>query len=193
MNGMPSIEDLMGLMGLTLRSPREGAAEVLRLIPGREALWLMFALVVVLTVIAGQLAALLAAGPPLPLLSLVLLQGGVFLMVVALVHHVGRFFGGQGSFDGALILVTWLQFIFFFVQMLQVAVFVVSPAFAGLIAMLSVMLFIWMLVNFTAELHGFGALGLVFVGVLGTLFAASLILYMIAGMVGFELQMGAVE
>ena len=193
MNGMPSIEELMALMGLTFRSPREGAAAVLRQIPGREALWLMFALVVVLTVIAGQMAALLAAGPPLSLMSLILLQGGVFLLVVALLHHVGRFFGGRGSFDGALILVTWLQFIFFLVQMLQVAVFLVSPVFAGLIAMLSVVLFLWMLVNFTAELHGFGSLGLVFMGVLGTLFAASLILYLLAGMVGFELQMGAVE
>ena len=56
------------------------------------------------------------------------MQGGVFLLVVALLHHVGRFFGGRGSFDGALILVTWLQFIFFLVQLLQIAVFLVSPA-----------------------------------------------------------------
>ncbi len=193
MNGMPSMDELLALMRLTFNKPREGAAEVLRQMPGREALWLMFAIVVVLTVFAGQLAALLAAGPPLSMMSLVILQGGAFLLIVTLMYHVGRFFGGTGSFEGALLLVTWLQFIFFLVQLAQILIFVVTPPVAGLVALLSVVLFLWLLVNFTAELHGFASLGYVFAGVLGTLFGVSLILVVIAGALGFELQTGLAE
>ena len=190
---MPSMEEILALMRLTFQAPRDGAAEVLRWMPPRDALWLIFALVIVLTVMAGQLANLLAAGPPLSLMSLVVLQGGAFFLVVTLMHRVGRFFGGTGSFDGALILVSWLQFVFFVIQLAQTLVFLVSPAMAGLIAMVSVVLFIWILVNFTAELHGFASLGYVFLGVLGSVFAASLVLVVVAGMLGLELQMGVAE
>ena len=65
-------------------------------------------------------------------------------------------FGGTGRFEEALTLVVWLQFIFICVQILQLLAVLVVPPVAGLITLLAVGLFFWLLVNFrghAARLH----------------------------------------
>lgn len=193
MNGMPTAGELAALMRLTLNAPRDGAAEVLRRAPGRDASWLMFVLVIVLTVMAGEVASLLASGPTLSVLNLIALQAGAFLLMVVLLYHVGRFFGGTGSFDGALILVTWLQFIFIFVQIVQVVAFMILPFTAAIIAILSIGLFLWLLSHFAAELHGFTSMPRVVMGVVGTLLLIGVALTILAGMLGIEIQTGGAQ
>jgi len=190
MTRLPTSAELMELAQLTLRSPREGAAVLLRDMPPRAALWLILWLVVVFLVMAGEASKLVIEGPPMAFAATVALQAVPAIAMVFLVYHVGRAFGGGGSFDGALILVSWLQFIFVIVQAAQILLAVIMPPAAVLVAMLSIGLFFWLLVNFVAELHGFVSLARVFFGILGVLVPLSLVLAMLAGAMGFEFETG---
>jgi hypothetical protein len=87
----------------------------------------------------------------------------------------------------AVILIAWLQFIQLLVVAAQILLMIVLPAVAPVLEIAGVILFLWLLVNFVAEMHGFRSLGLVFLGVIitfvGFVFGMSLLL-MILG-VGF--------
>ncbi len=177
---------LLELAALTVRSPREGAAEVLRVAPDRSALWLAFSLMVVASLMMGEVVSMLVppveAGPLMDQSPIVLglLQGALLFVTVFAITYFGRLCGGTGAFDGALALVTWLQFVLLLVQLVQLGLLLVAPLVAAMISILAVGLFFWLLVNFIAVLHDFASTGMVFVMTivcfLGILFALSLIL-----------------
>lgn len=183
---------LLRLARDTVSNPREGAETILSLGLPRQALWLAFALVVVLSMILGDILYLVAGVPqdgPLtgPMggspVVMGLLQGAFLFMMTHAVTQIGRLFGGTGRFDEALALVVWLQFIFICVQIVQLIAVIVVPPVAGLITIFALGLFLWLLVNFIATLHGFTSLGLVFamtiVSAFALLFTLSLILTML--------------
>ncbi|MEM9320853.1 MAG: Yip1 family protein [Pseudomonadota bacterium] len=188
MTRLPSWGDLMALMRITLNDPRDGAARILGDMPPREAQWLLFALVVVLTVFAGELATLLLVGSAASVINLAALQAGVFLLMALAMYYVGRMFGGVGAFDGALMLVAWLQFIFIFVQIAQVLLLVMLPLAGFLIVLFSVLLFLWLVVNFTAELHGFQSLGWVLLGTIAVMIVAGIGVIAISNAFGVEVM-----
>lgn len=193
MNGAPTMAELSALIRLTLQSPRQGAAEVLRQNLGRDALWLMLGLVLVLTTMTSEFGRLVIGQSNLSLVDTVLLQAVIFVLMIMALHHVGRYFGGEGSFEGALALVCWLQFIFVVIQVVQVLAFAIMPPASVMIAVFSVGLFFWLVVHFTMELHGFTSIGSVFAGVLGTMVLLAIVLWFFAGLLGIELQTGQVE
>lgn len=186
---MTDILDLRFLLRLardTVTDPKGGAEEVLRLAPGRDAVWLAFALTVVASLMIGEVVGLFIAQPEVgPLtgrstLALGMIQAVFLVVIVFAITHVGRMFGGVSDFDGALALMTWLQFVFLLVQVVQFFAMVLVPPIAALIAILAIGLFFWLLVNFITVLHGFTSLGMVFVMTLlsfvSILFALSLVL-----------------
>lgn len=134
-----------------------------------SARWQAFLLVVVISVLLGRVAAILMVGGDAldmgvmasPLQS-GLLQGGALMLLVLAGFNVGRLMGGQGSFPDTLIVITWLQAVMLLVQLVQVLSLVVLPMFSGLLGVLGMVLFLWLLTNFLAELHGFDSLGKVF-------------------------------
>ena len=187
-----SLGPLLRLARDTVTNPREGAETVLSLGLTRQALWLAFALVVVLSMILGDILYLLAGvsqdGPltgPLVGSPVVmgLLQAGLLYLMAHAITRIGRMFGGNGQFEEALTLVIWLQFIFICVQVVQLAAVLLLPPIAGLITILALGLFLWLLVNFIATVHGFTSLGMVFVMTIlsgfGIVFVLSLILTML--------------
>ena len=91
---------------------------------------------------------------------------------VAVRHRGQRLVGprdrGTGSFEEALLLITWMQFIFVVLQVVQSLAFIFFPVVAGLIGIVALGLFFWLLTNFIAVLHGFSSLGLVLVGIIGS-------------------------
>ena len=101
---MPSFSDLMGMVMRTLQSPREGAHEVLAIGVPREAIWIVIAIVVVLSAFLGQVVALLTGGEAamggllgspvlsgvLQLLAILLTIGGVFGIVRAAIARNRR-------------------------------------------------------------------------------------------------------
>lgn len=193
MTDIATLGSLLRLARDTVTNPREGAATVLSFAPARQALWLMFALVVVVSLMMGEIVALLTsftADGPLtdpfqqsPLM-LGLVQAAFLYVMIHAMYRIGRYFGGTGSLEEAALLVIWLQFIFICIQIVQVAALVILPPVAGLITILAIALFFWLLVNFVAVLHGFTSLGLVFVATFLSAFAMLILLSMILTALG---------
>jgi len=185
---------MLAVARLSLKRPGEGARQVIALRLPPAVGWLGLGLTAVLSTLLVHLSfamqpadvqSFFAAAIASPLRT-ALLQAGFMVVAVAAVTSIGRWCGGHGSFDGALILVVWLQFLLLGLQAVQLVAYAVAPLLADLIGLATVALFFWLLTNFIAELHGFRSLGLVFVGVLATL------VVMVLGLAfGLALFMGA--
>ncbi len=193
MTDIATLGTLLRLARDTVANPREGATTVLSFAPARQALWLMFALVVVTSMIMGEIVGLLTDMPadgamtgPFAQspMTLGLIQAGFLFLMIHAIHHIGRFFGGTGSLEEAALLVIWLQFIFVCIQVVQVLAILVLPPLAGLITLVAIGLFFWLLVNFIAVLHGFASLGLVFVVTLLSAFGLLIALGMVLSALG---------
>jgi len=198
MSGAPMSEQrieftLRGLVGAalrTLQAPRAMAEDVLaERLPG-AVLWAMLTAVVAVSVVLGQGSLLLAEGETVdnPYLgnpfALFALQMGILAVMVAATHHIGRFMGGMGSFEGALALVTWLQFVLVCLQVVQTLAMFVAPPIADLIGIAGIVLFLWLFTNFVAVLHGFPSLGLVFVMILLSAFGLTFLISLLLTMLG---------
>lgn len=196
------MSDLLNLRYLTklaldtIRDPQEGAKEVLRIAPPRNVVWRAFALMIVASLMMGELVGLIM-GPPEagPLfgqssLALGLMQAGLLFLMVFAIAHIGKLFGGTGDFDGALTLVTWLQFVFFLVQLLQLVLLLVAPPIAAIVTVIAIGLFFWLLVNFIAVLHGFQSVGMVFVMTLVSFISIIFTFSLILTILGVTLDTG---
>jgi hypothetical protein len=75
------------------------------------------------------------------------------------------------------------------VQVIQLAAMLVVPPVAGLITILAMGLFFWLLVNFIATLHGFSSLGLIFVMTILTAFGFVFVLSLVLTMLGLGFGM----
>jgi hypothetical protein len=105
-----------------------------------------------------------------------LFQWGFLALSVLLMHRVGRAFGGRGSLADALLVVVWLQIIMLGFQTLQLVVSPILPPLAGVIGLVSFVVYFWLMSWFIAELHGFASRGRVFLGIILTGLAAGLVL-----------------
>ncbi|MDO9638666.1 MAG: Yip1 family protein [Pseudotabrizicola sp.] len=179
-----SLSSLLSLARYTVQNPREGARMVMGANLPISARWVALALMAVTSAILAHLAfALMPADVRLamdgamssPLTSAVM-QGGLMLIAVFVIHYVGRWRGGTGRFDDALILMIWLQFILLILQVVQIVTQVLLPPASVLVGYVSIGIFLWLLSNFVAELHGFSSVLLTFFGVLVTLIAIGFIL-----------------
>lgn len=172
-----TFQNVMGLVGQTLRDPREGASTLLNYAPVRAVIWQMLLFVIVVSVLLAHATEALfssataefVSGPfALSPFAAVAVQGGLLVLTVYAAYWIGKAFGGTGSFEEALLLITWMQFIFVVLQVVQSLAFIFFPVVAGLIGIVALGLFFWLLTNFIAVLHGFSSLGLVLVGIIGS-------------------------
>jgi hypothetical protein len=110
------------------------------------------------------------------------------VMTAILAHFVGRWRGGKGELADAVILIAWLQFIQLLLVVVQLILLVALPVAAPIVEIGSLFIFLWLLVNFVAEMHGFRSLGLVFLGVIITFVVAVFRDEPAAGIAGDGLQ-----
>ena len=183
---------LTELLRQSLRDPRAAARHVMAIDMPASARWEALALVVILSAFVGQISILMMTGeltaPGLlgtPLQS-VAIQGAVLLVMVQAIYHVGRALGGTGGFGQTLTLVSWLQCVMIGVQVAQVVALTIIPPLAGLIGIAGMVLFLWLLTNFIAELHGFPSLGRVFAMILATAFALAFVVALVMGILGIQ-------
>jgi len=184
--------NVAGLVAMTLRDPRGAARAILRVPLPLSARWVALVLMAVLSALLMQgLQALLP--PPVAPDGTVLQPVGPFVwagmvavgmvLTALLVFAVGRWRGGRGELPDAVILVAWLQFIQLLVVALQMVLMLILPLLVPVLEIGGVILFLWLLVNFVAEMHGFRSLGLVFLGVIitfvGFVFGMSLLLMLL--------------
>lgn len=196
---MPSLADLLGMVMRTLQSPREGAHEVLAIGVPREAIWIIIAIVVVISAFMGQLVGLLAGGDQTlggifgsPLVSGIL-QLLAILLTIGAVYGIGRAMGGTGSLVDAAILVSWLQFVMICVQVVQVVALVIVPPLAGLIFLAALGLFLWILTEFVAVLHEFKSRAQVFIMIVVSAFTIAFLASIVLTILGLGIPVPAGE
>lgn len=186
--------DLTSLLRLawdSVRTPRDGAQVVMAVQMPRAARWEALLLVVVVSVILGQISIYLLPGPTGPVFGPFLanpvmagiVQMSLTVIMVFAVYWIGAAMGGRGDFGDAILLIAWMQFIMICLQFVQFAAMILLPPLASLIGVVGFVLFFWLLTNFVAELHGFASLGKVFlmviVSMLGVAFGLSVLLSII--------------
>lgn len=183
---------LTELLRQSLRDPRAAARRIMAIDMPSSVRWEALALVVILSALVRQISILMMTGeltaPGLlgtPLQS-VAIQGAVLLVMVQAIYHVGRALGGTGGFGQTLTLVSWLQCVMIGVQVAQVVALTIIPPLAGLIGIAGMVLFLWLLTNFIAELHGFPSLGRVFAMILATAFALAFVVALVMGILGIQ-------
>ncbi|MCU0853827.1 MAG: YIP1 family protein, partial [Rhodobacteraceae bacterium] len=154
-----TMNNLVAMAWRSVKNPREGAAEILALGVPREALWPALALVVVLSILLANVTALLLAGDaaaamPVGPAATGFIQLALLVVMVFAVFWIGRAMGGTGSFEESVLIVAWLQFIMVCLQVVQAGILVISTPVAEIFGLLGVLVFLWLLTNFVAVLHG---------------------------------------
>lgn len=176
----------------TLRNPREAAGRIIALDPPMKARWIGLLLVSVLALIETRLGMLIVplnGQPPLFALASDPLLGVPFqvfsqLLIAGSIAGIGRIFGGTGRFADALLLTVWLEFMLILAQAVQLAALFLLPPVGLLFGFAAIGLLIWLLVQFTAALHGFTNLVLVGLGMVLSFLAIITILSFLLIMFG---------
>jgi hypothetical protein len=187
-----SLQTLLPMVWRTITNPREGAEEVLALGVPRHALWTILLLVLVLSIILGRITTLLVAtaagvtvqGPLANPMITGVLQFALLVVTIYAIHFIGRSMGGKGSIDEAILLVAWLQFVMVCIQVVQTALMLILPPLASIVGIVGLVLFMWLLTNFIAVIHGFRSLGQVFVMILLSMFVLAFILSILLTLFG---------
>ena len=157
--------DLGELAVLTLRDP-DGAMRALRSLDlPLGARWMALFLAVVLSRMLGVVLLILLPvtgdDPLAQLLSDPMTMAGIefFGMVLTafLVTHVGRAFGGTGTFADALLAVAWIELLLVALMAVQVVMLVLLPGTVDLLGMVAGALSIFLTVTMTKALHGFSS------------------------------------
>ncbi|WP_415184356.1 YIP1 family protein [Phaeovulum sp.] len=186
------LSHLLDLMRETVLSPRTGVPRLLALNPPMEARWIAAGAVVSTSAVLAYLANILfpvhVATPwdwltSSPLKMVVSQSVGV-LFTAGAMAFVGQRFGGSGTFADALLLTVWMEFVTLCVQILQVVMMLVFPLVAQLLGLVAFGLVFWLVVRFTAELHGFSNVFAVLLGVLATLLGGALVAGIVMSMLG---------
>ncbi len=175
-----SLRNLLMMARFTVQRPRDGARMVMASGIPMPARWLALVLMAVVSSVLAHLAfGLMPAETRASMeeamsspIGTALLQFVLMVISVQAVFWVGRWRGGKGTFADAMLLMVWLQFILVVLQVIQIVVQVLLPPVADVIGLASVGLFMWLISNFVAELHGFASVGKTFLGVLATLLVA---------------------
>lgn len=181
-----NVATVSALVRLSLTRPREAAASILRMNVPDDARWLGFVIVVVLSVLVGQISVLLMGegGFEGGMLFMAMFQTSILLGMVVAVQGIGRVFGGTGTFPDTLLLIAWLQFVMLVFQLFQIVVLVVIPPFFGLITIAALIFFMWLLTNFIMALHGFTSPLKVLVSIVFSFFGMAVVLAIVLGIFG---------
>lgn len=187
------LQALIAAVRLTLRDPRGAARIIIGMrLPGSVG-WAAMTLMVVASALLSSVSAMIFPmdlppeltamfSSPFRLAEAQAIVLGVGLM---LIHGVGRMFGGTGRFSDALLLMAWMEALLILLQVLQMVAMLLLPPLASMLGFLGIAVFVWLLVNFVAKLHGFGSLLKVFLAFVGTILAISFAMaFVMAAVVG---------
>lgn len=173
---------LFDLMKDTVVNPPKGVSRLLALNPPLQARWIGLGIVMALSAVLATLSQMMLAVAtddqitvaPAPV-AMVLVQGILLVYGAWAMAFFGRRFGGTGQFADALLLVVWMEFVLIIGQAVQLVLMVLFPLSALVLTIALVGLMFWLLVRFTAALHGFTNLALVAFGVLVVFVGSALI------------------
>ncbi len=180
---------LGNLAVLTIKEPEQGLRALQGLNLPMGARWMALALAVCLSTLLGGIANILvpmpeAASGLVQLLtvpfSLSVMQFAALILSAFLMAHVGRMFGGNGTFADALLVTAWIEMLLVAVQAVQLVLVLVFPASVSILSIVAFGLFLYLTVMLTKALHGFNNPFLVILGLIGTMFVVGLALTILA-------------
>lgn len=182
-----TVAGIFALLKLTFQAPRQAAALLMKLGLPDNARWAALVLMAVASalVMYGVSEVAPTVGPD----GEVLQTPGPFFwagmvgfgmgMTAVLAYGVGRWRGGRGSLPDAVLLVAWLQVVQLALVAVQMLLLVVMPPLAAILEIASVVIFLWLISNFVAELHGFQSVARVAGGVLLTFVAMVVVMTLV--------------
>lgn len=180
---------LGNLAVLTIKEPEQGLRALQGLNLPMGSRWMALALAVCLSTLLGGIANILvpmpeAASGLVQLLtvpfSLSVMQFAALILSAFLMAHVGRMFGGNGTFADALLVTAWIEVLLVAVQAVQLVLVLVFPASVSILSIVAFGLFLYLTVMLTKALHGFNNPFLVILGLIGTMFVVGLALTILA-------------
>lgn len=169
---------------LSLKNPRAGMRQILALPrpQGSEmvALLLMAISSALLLNLSFWLMPLPEGSPFAHLFDSPIATAGVqfatLLITALLTWLVGGWFRGTAKLPDAILAVAWLQAIMLVLQLLQLLLVGILPALGGLLGLAAIALFVVLLSNFIAEIHGFASPVKVCIGAILTFLVAVMLL-----------------
>lgn len=178
-----TFEIFLRLLKETYDTPQDMARRVISWQLTRGEAMLALALAAVLTTLLTLLPALIlpvedasfAMLIERPLL-LALFQFLGNLLAAALLVWVGRLFKGEGTWRQGLALMAWMQLVFSVLQAAQILLTLALPFLALPVALFVIFSFFFLFSHFAAALHGFRSVGLVLLGVIGTMVVLAIVL-----------------
>ncbi|HPD92156.1 MAG: YIP1 family protein [Rhodobacter sp.] len=171
-----------------LSDPVQGGKAILALQPPVPVRWMLLAAAILVSVIGVYLVpAALGQAEDLPSpFVFTAAQVALNVVVVALITHVGRLFGGTGAFLDALWLVGWMQAITALLLVVQIVVLIALPLLNVPVFVASVAVSLWLLVGFICALHGFRSRIMVLTTGLMVFLMASYVLSLVLLALGYE-------
>ena len=193
MTDLLHLPTLLRMARATLSDPREGARVIMGLALPRGILMQLYLLELVLSAMTSVLFLSLApvpdgmVVPPGTAITYTVFEGVIGLIVAFGAFRIGQGFGGTGTFEQAFALVIWAQFILLCLSLIQIVALVVLPPLSDVIGIAALALFLWLMVHFVAELHGFTSLGLVFAGITLSMLGLAIALSILFSAMGLTL------
>ncbi|MDP5216158.1 YIP1 family protein [Ruegeria sp. 2205SS24-7] len=176
---------------LTLKAPAQAARELLALQLERNVLWLAFALAIVLNTAAQTLSDLVLSNMTgeLPVLALppIAYAGfftGAILLFVSVLSFVGPKMGGSGRFNDVFVLIIWLQYLRFGLELLVLVLLLVAPVFGALIGIAGSLVGLYIMVHFIDQAHRLNSLGQSVLLLLISIIAMAVVIYFVLSLAG---------
>ncbi|MBC7739270.1 MAG: hypothetical protein H7245_19145, partial [Candidatus Saccharibacteria bacterium] len=85
---------------------------------------------------------------------------------------LGRVFSGHGTLPQAVAMMAWLEVILILISTVQSVALILLPPLGVVLVPVGMVLSLWLITNFVAELHGFESLALTLLGVIAAFVAA---------------------
>ncbi|MFC3616503.1 Yip1 family protein [Lutimaribacter marinistellae] len=175
----------------TVTDPASAARQIMAMEFPREVLWLALALAVVLNTTIQ--AAINVVFPPvdgmLPgvgtgLGAYAAIVGGGLILTIISLHRVGRWMGGQGTFNEVMALMVWMQFLRVVVQAASFVLLLTVPILSALLALAAALLGLYIFLHFIDQAHRLGSIWRAAGVLIVSVFAIAFVLFVLLSLAG---------
>jgi len=176
----------------SLRSPRRAAAEFMEWDIPDKAIAPLVLVSAILFALGSELVSAMnppAPGQPYvyiaPIFVVLLLLGTLLIMSMA-ISVIGQAFGGTGNFMRALLVMSWVQFVWFWI-FLPLSLFPLPATVIEVLTLLALIYMLWVMSAFVAALHGLKRIGMAFLVVFLASLIASVVFMALVGSIGLTI------
>jgi len=175
-----TVQSIMQLVGETLRQPHSVAARLKPEFVPRNVLWLIIIVLSVLSAILATLGGTVSAGALMAKpFGMAIMTFGLLILTIFGSQLVCRFFGGTGTLNQAMLLLSWQHFVVLCLQVVGFLASIILAPLSGLITLGIGVIAFWQMAVFIKVLHDFKSLGNVIGGILALYFGVAFFAFLI--------------